>query len=120
MAVVEKEDVKQRQQFDRHCSDRAFESISDKASSLSLCPVPHWQLSHEERAELLCRVTERFSGLEVHQRPQFLKRRRLEPRYMDLRATELALSTRRSDVSVCCAQVGREGLDTTNSVLELP
>ena len=65
-----------------------------------------FQLSLEERTELLCRVTERFSGLEVHQRPDFLQRRRLEPRYMDLQATELALSTRRSDISSCCDQVG--------------
>nr|KAG5694097.1 hypothetical protein BaRGS_033716 [Batillaria attramentaria] len=53
------------------------------------------KLSREERTELLCRVTERFSGLEVLQRSEFMKRHALSLPYMDKSAMELALSTRR-------------------------
>jgi hypothetical protein len=64
------------------------------------------QLSVEERQELLCRVVEKFSGLEVIQRPELLARRRLEPRYVDMHRLDLALTARREDVKHCCAQVG--------------
>lgn len=64
------------------------------------------KLSVEERMELLCKVTARFSGLELLQRHELLQRRRLEPRYLDLHKTELTLATRRSDISLCCTKLG--------------
>ncbi|KAL8611079.1 hypothetical protein ACOMHN_064370 [Nucella lapillus] len=66
------------------------------------------EMTIEERTDLLCQVTEQNLGLSIIQRPRFLHNHRLEPRYMDTHAIDLALSLRRHDISACCAKKNEE------------